>query len=75
MSSEVKKETNVVSVEVMQRSDLVKLSTSLGGVITVQTNQLEMAIGMVVAETLEKACGRATLRTLKFDAKLELTMY
>lgn len=75
MSSKVKKETNVVSVEVMQRSDKVTLSTSRGGVITVQANQLELAIGMVVAETLGKECWRASLRTLKFDAKLELTMY
>lgn len=75
MSTKQTKETNVVSVEVMQRNDEVTLSTSLGGVISVQSNQRVMAIGLVVAEALKNACSRASLRSAKFDAKIEITMY
>ena len=64
-----------ISVELMHRDGKVTLASSNGVVISVESNDVEVALGTILAANMAACYDLWHYTELKFDIKLEVNIY
>lgn len=75
MSTNSKTKVRSISVELMHRDGEVTLAASNGIIVTVQSNNIEVALGAVFAANMAAFHDHWKDREGKFDIKMEVTTY
>lgn len=75
MSTNSKTKVTSISVELMHRDGEVTLAASNGIVVTVKTNAIEVALGVILAANMANFYERWQDHERTFDIKMEVTTY
>lgn len=75
MCTNAKTKVTSISVELMHRDGEVTLAASNGIVVTVKSNAIEVALGVIFAANMANFYERWQDREGKFDIKMEVTTY
>lgn len=75
MSTKQRIKEKAISVELMAREDKVTLASSNGVVISVQSNDVKVALGTIIAANMAACYDFWQYTELKFDVKLEVSIY
>ena len=75
MSTNAKTKVSSISVELMHRDGEVTLAASNGIVVTVRSNNIEVALGAIFAANMAAFHDSWQDREENFDIKMEVTTY